>query len=325
MSKLISNEFLTPENAKRIAVRMAAFGMILAAPTVVKNCLNKPEKKNEAEKTEMAEKVERIQPQHSQKNNLAQRLEQLRPQLCAVIAYAEGYREDYYLCCGQGTIAYGLTKFAVSDNDFRDVTPSDAPMSKKEGRYHMNKVLNYDVIPAITKYVKRNDLTDEQLAACVLFVYNLSCNQFAGKSIYGVKVGNPSEFLLALNRGESDFDCARKLSGFRNAGVLLKRRWIEMALFCGKIKINDLYDMAPGSFNDFRVQDLYQRTEADTDGFFTPKLDSKTIATVLKKGRRYKHKLIDILDKELILSLNKKSTLHVDSKEKWLSLADRGR
>lgn len=263
---------------------------------------------------------------YSSKNG--QRLCQIENKIVAMIALMENYEPYPYMSGGAATIGYG----SCYKPDGSPVTMNDAPIDKTTARLYTQAHLRKDVFPAIEKYVKK-DLDDSQLMAVSAFIYAVGSANFAGLGYDdNGRRRQPSEFLKAINSGKSDFECARKLSGWKTAGGgilhegLLKRRWLEMALYCHRVQPQELLDMSPGGHFNLSVRDLYKYGRADKDGYYTPKMDDATIRRVMQVCKAGKRRLKDIIDEQAQRDLAVGSTLALtDFAQRYDALKKSGR
>ena len=240
-----------------------------------------------------------------------QRLCQIENKIVAMIALMENYEPYPYMSGGAATIGYG----SCYKPDGSPVTMNDAPIDKTTARLYTQAHLRKDVFPAIEKYVTK-DLDDSQLMAVSAFIYAVGSANFAGLGYdENGRKRQPSEFLKAVNSGKSDFECARKLSGWKTAGGgilhegLLKRRWLEMALYCHRLEPQELLEMSPGGHFNLSVRDLYKYGRADKDGYYTPKMDEATMRKVMQVCKSGKRRLKDIIDEKAQQDLFAGSTL----------------
>lgn len=256
-----------------------------------------------------------------------QRLCQIENKIVAMIALMENYEAYPYMSGGAATIGYG----SCYKPNGMPVTMRDAPIDKTTARLYTQAHLRKDVFPAIEKYVHK-DLDDGQLMAVSAFIYAVGSANFAGLGYddHGRK-RQPSEFLKAVNSGKSDFECARKLSGWKTAGGgilhegLLKRRWLEMALYCHRLEPQELLDMTPGGHFNLAVRDLYKHGRADKDGYYTPMMDDATMRRVMQKCKTGRRRLKDIIDEKTLRDLKSEQVLALtDFAQRYAALRTAG-
>lgn len=256
-----------------------------------------------------------------------QRLCQIENKIVAMIALMENYEAYPYMSGGAATIGYG----SCYKPNGMPVTMRDAPIDKTTARLYTQAHLRKDVFPAIEKYVHK-DLDDGQLMAVSAFIYAVGSANFAGLGYddHGRK-RQPSEFLKAVNSGKSDFECARKLSGWKTAGGgilhegLLKRRWLEMALYCHRLEPKELLDMTPGGHFNLAVHDLYKHGCADKDGYYTPMMDDATMRRVMQKCKTGRRRLKDIIDEKTLRDLKSEQVLALtDFAQRYAALRTAG-
>lgn len=139
---------------------------------------------------------------------------------------------------------------------------------QKEAQNCVRHHLRSYVFPVIDQYVERELSEGEMLATC-LFIYNIGGGNFANQK----GIGRSCAFLKALNDNKSSQECARKMTEFyRSAGKkvdgLLKRRWVEGAIFCGYLTAEDILQLEPaGFYNSRSLNDYYVSSRPDRDGF----------------------------------------------------------
>ncbi|MBP3345940.1 MAG: hypothetical protein J6L86_02785 [Alphaproteobacteria bacterium] len=271
---------------------------------IVAKIRTKPNKKADNRRYE-TQKISLSSTLNKYASKNGQRLCQIENKIVAMIALMENYEAYPYMSGGAATIGYG----SCYKPNGMPVTMHDAPIDKTTARLYTQAHLRKDVFPAIEKYVHK-DLDDGQLMAVSAFIYAVGSANFAGLGYddHGRK-RQPSEFLKAVNSGKSDFECARKLSGWKTAGGgilhegLLKRRWLEMALYCHRLEPQELLDMTPGGHFNLAVRDLYKHGRADKDGYYTPMMDDATMRRVMQKCKTGRRRLKDIIDEKTLQNL----------------------
>lgn len=258
--------------------------------------------KKMAEETEVVINKKSVEPACSQPDSrLFDRTEAVRlngktyqgleDELIACIAYVENYFPTSYFCGAKWTIGYGTTGYTNG----RKVSPGQS-ISKETAQDCVRHHLRSYVFPVIDQYVDRELSENEMLATC-LFIYNIGGGNFANKR----GNGRPSAFLKALNDNESSEECARKMTEFyRSAGKkvdgLLKRRWVEGAIFCGYLTAEDILQLEPaGFYNSRNLTDYYMSSRPDRDGFYSYKFDQDTVDRFLDQNRGSNRRVIDII------------------------------
>lgn len=210
--------------------------------------------------------------------------------------FEENARSKPYFCGAKWTTGYGSTVYPKGTT----VKKTNKPISKSYAKECAIAHLQKRVFPFICKYVTRELSETEMLGTC-MFVYNIGGENFSGFKQNGEKFGNPSSFLQALNKGESAKKCARKMTGFRGsngkrANGLLKRHWVQAAVFCGYITPEDLLKLKPSGFYQIKeLNHFYEKDHADKDGYFTYKHDKKSIEWF--KSQEVEKNTLLILDK----------------------------
>lgn len=203
--------------------------------------------------------------------------------IVSAIALTEGFHDEPYHCGAKWTIGYGST---VLENGSR-VTENTAPITHKQAKSIVHKHLNKRVRPFL-KYVYRPLNINEMLTTC-MFVYNIGGTNFSGYTETGKKIGEPSKFLCALNQNLPARECARLLTGFRSsngkqANGLLKRRWIEGAIYLGIITPEMIPYMKPERFYKDDVSFYYTQNEPSADNYWDFDYSLETVMAFLTKN-----------------------------------------
>lgn len=258
----------------------------------------------------------RVTQQETVQNNM-QKIAKNQAAIMAAIAYVEGFSDKPYFCGAKQTIGYGSTIYP----DGSRVKKNDKPISCKlpvkyykgaefkKGREYVKCHLEQAVYPFIEKYVTR-DLSVEELLGTVLFVYNIGGESFSGHKKNGAVKGKPSAFLQALNSGqESALECAKKMTGFRSmngkrANGLLKRHWVAMGLFMGKLQAEDLLKLKAAGFYDIKdMSFFYKKSSARNDGYWEPDFSDEKIEKFLTQQKSAEENTASILDQEVVAGL----------------------
>lgn len=225
----------------------------------------------------------------------------LENEMLICIAYVEDFKTKPYFCGARWTIGYGST---VLDNGER-VTPKTPKISKREGRELCLSHLRKHIYPFL-RYVKR-ELSDEEILGTVMFIYNIGGENFSGYDEKHNKIPNKKEasFLTAINNGERGIDCAQKMTGFcasngKRANGLLKRHWVQGAVFCGILTPQMLLELEPAKFYQTKNMGNYYRLDSKrniirNDGFYCLNFD-QNIQNVFFKMNKGRKKTSDILD-----------------------------
>ena len=79
---------------------------------------------------------------------------------------------------------------------------------------------------------------------------------------------------------------------------LLKRRWLEMALFCGKISLEQVINLAHAGVYSGELRFYYPSGTPGSDGYYHPDLNEAKIAEFIRRNSGYKTTLLDVLDKD---------------------------
>ncbi len=165
---------------------------------------------------------------------------------CVALVEGDKGADKAYYCGSRWTVAYGVT--VKPDGSL--IKKGDKVSKRKAKRwaiYHIRK----NVIPYF-KYFERR-MSKEQIIGTALFIYNVGGTAVTGYNINGIKVGNASCFLKEFNSGASPERCANCMTGFRRQGGkrangLLKRHWVQGAIFTGNLKIKDVLKLKPTHF-----------------------------------------------------------------------------
>ena len=218
-------------------------------------------------------------PQHHQRKNLATVYED---EVILCVAYLEDFHPKAYLSGKRWIIGYGSSLYsngtAVKEGDKIDVQSAQDLV-----RTHLRN----EVFPYVDAYVKKPLGKAEFIGTC-LFIYGIGANNF-----------RQSEFLKALNQGLSADETARRMTGWVSSGGqlssgLLKRSWIEAALYCGHITPYDLLELKPAGFYDQPVESFFTETYRQDDGYYNYNFSMSRIHQFLtEKGK--KRKVVNII------------------------------
>ncbi len=246
------------------------------------------------------ESADRQNPESICQKNL-ERCERLENEMLVCIAFVEDFISKPYFCGARWTIGYGSTVLA----DGKRVTKKTPAISKAKAKNLTLSHIRKHIYPFF-KYVKR-ELSDEEILGTVMFIYNIGGENFSGydekhNKIPGKKA---SSFLTAVNKGERGIDCATKMTGFcasgnKRANGLLKRHWVQGAVFCGILTPQMLLDLQPAKFYKTKNMGNYyyldkKRNIIREDGFYCLNFD-ESIQRVFIKMNAGKKKTADILD-----------------------------
>lgn len=199
------------------------------------------------------------------------------------LAYVENYSERSYFCGKRWTIGYGSTYYAdgtrVQSNE--QITMLQA---QKCVRQHLRRY----VFPYIDKYVKRR-LSRQEIIGTSMFIYNIGSENF-----------KQSAFLQAVNNGKSSKECARRMTEFSKSGGktalgLLKREWVQGAIYCGHISPHELLNLKPAGFYNFGLSEFYNNQYRLWDGFYDYNFSQQKIKSFLHKNKSNDLRVIDII------------------------------
>lgn len=207
----------------------------------------------------------------------------IEDEILICLAYVENFSSQSYFCGSKWTIGYGSTIYAdgrkVQSN--QNITMLDA---QKCARTHLRKY----VFPYIDKYVKRA-LTRQEIIGTSLFIYNIGPGNF-----------KKSAFLQAVNAGEKPAECVRRMTQFtksagKTATGLLKREWVQGAIYCGYITPYDLLELSPCGFYNYGLNEFYSSTTRAWDGYYNIKYSEDIVKKFLQKNRSQTNRVIDII------------------------------
>lgn len=189
--------------------------------------------------------------------------EECKDDILICIAYVEGFHEKPYFCGARWTIGYGSTVYPEGDRVTRQSTPIDKEYAKECVFAHLDN----HVKPFILSHVERK-LTREEMLGVELFIYNVGGEHFSGYDKDGESVGEASEFLKAINRGDDVLETAKKMTGFRKsagrvAKGLLKRHWVVAGIYTGVITPKEILELEPELFYRPKVNFYYNEMKGD--------------------------------------------------------------
>ena len=204
----------------------------------------------------------------------------LEDELIICIAYVEGYYSESYFCGSRWTIGYGSTYYS-DGSSVRRFERIDKLTAQKCIRTHLRK----RVFPYINKYIKK-DLSRQEMIATCMFVYNIGSGNF-----------KKSTFLKAVNNGLSPIECARRMTEFtksagKTAPGLLKRSWVQAAIYCGYLSPYDFLELKPEGFYNYPVSTFCTKGK---DGYYNYDFSQKKLRKFLKDNQTSKRRVIDII------------------------------
>lgn len=216
----------------------------------------------------------------------------------AAIAYVEDFKPIPYNCGAKWTIGYGST---VDEKNVPIIQNTPA-ISENVGKCYVLAHLERSVYPFIDEHVKIS-LNEEQLIAVAMFIYNVGGENFSGYNLKGEKIGEPSSFLTALNKGQKGVECARMFTGFRAsngklAGGLPKRHWVTGALFLGKIPAKRLLTLKPCEFYGDAISYYFAEKGGEKVEFYNPDYSEEKISRFLRKNTDLKNSTLLTLDEQ---------------------------
>jgi GH24 family phage-related lysozyme (muramidase) len=201
-----------------------------------------------------------------------------RENLLKCIALVEDFHsKPYYDGCARWTIGYGTTIYPNGDR----VTSKDKEISKEFAKECVFSHCDQHVWPWIEKYVTRELTPSEMLGTC-MFIYNVGGENFAARDADGNALKKctgrgknkkiveltPSCFLQAINNNDDAVETAEKMTGFRSAGGkmargLLKRHWVQGAIYLGLLNPFNVNFLEPGGFYGSSVDYYYTSQKGD--------------------------------------------------------------
>lgn len=210
--------------------------------------------------------------------------EACKEDLLICIAYVENFKSKPYFCGAKWTIGYGTTIFPKGTR----VTKNAKPISKAYAKECVYAHCDKRIKPYILKYVTR-PLTKEEMLGCCMFIYNVGGENFAGYKGNGKKAGKPSAFLTALNNDDNRLKTCEKMTGFRASGGrrangLLKRHWVQAAIFMGIITPEDLLGFRPADFYKDNLSFYYKKVGANKQGYWEYDFSEEKIQKFVKQN-----------------------------------------
>lgn len=179
------------------------------------------------------------------------------------LAFAENFAPKAFKDgVGVATIGYGCTYYLdEKGRGSRATSPvrMGDKITKEEANVQKERYLQFETLRQIQESVKV-PMDEETMIATCNFAYVLGSANFKN-----------SEYLKAINRGETGKDLVRYLTGYRQQKGLLPRFYFMGALLNGKLKVSDLLDLnAEGCYN-LTIRDVCvykgNRLKLDRDGF----------------------------------------------------------
>lgn len=213
--------------------------------------------------------------------------------ILAAVALVENFHATPYHCGAKWTIGYGSTVLS----DGTPVTENTPRINKDDAKEIVYNYLNKHVKPFILKYVYRPLNSNEMISTC-LFIYNIGGANFSGFDGDGNERGLPSNFLCAINENLPPEECAKRLTGFRSsngkqANGLLKRRWIEGAIFLGIITPEMLLSLEPAHFYQDSLMFYYK--EESMEEYWNFDYSEETIDKFFEKNISSTDNVLSIL------------------------------
>ena len=221
-----------------------------------------------------------------------QRADELIEDIFTFVAYTEGDKgqgKPYY-CGARWTTWYGVT---VKPDGSR-VKKNDPVIPKATGKEWCLHHLRCYVIPFFT-YFDGRKLSDQEIIASALFIYNVGGENVTGYNKDGIAVGKRSCFLDAVNNGKSAEYCVNCLTGFRSSGGkrangLLKRHWVEGAVYLGILNSENVLTLCPTKFYETHNMGNYywldkRKNIVKRNDFCQLRFDDTTIKTFFRMNK----------------------------------------
>ncbi len=165
------------------------------------------------------------------KNDFVCPCREVEDDIVLCISSVEAFKPTAYQCAGQWLVGFGQSRiYGHKVNSESKISRSEAKAEMREYLKGVYKVINDSI---------RVQLTPEQYVACCMIAYSTGNGGFGR-----------SEFVKAINAGMPPEECVKKLR--KGWGGLTKRRWLESALFTGKIKLDDLRGLNIGGLYDLK-------------------------------------------------------------------------
>ena len=228
------------------------------------------------------------------------RANELVEQIFPLVAFIEGNTGEGkpYFCGVRYTVLYGVTV----KPDGTLIKKNDKRISKATGKewciYHIKNRLN-----PFFQYFDGRKLSDEQIIGTALFMYNLGGENITGYDENGNKVGEPSWFLNAVNSGKNDDYCVNCMTRYRQAGGkrangLLKRHWVQGAVYKGILTAENVMCLKPCQFYVTKNMGNYywldrKRNIIEKDGLLQLRYDDTTINTFFNMNQAYNGKSVE--------------------------------
>ena len=199
------------------------------------------------------------------------------------LAYVEDYKSTSYFCGSRWTIGYGSTTYANGER----VKPGEQ-ITKLDAQKCARSFLRKYVFPYIDKYVTK-PLTRQEIIGISMFIYNVGPGNFI-----------KSDFLQALNEGMTPFETTRRMTQFtksagRFAPGLLKREWVQSAIYCEYITPYELLELTPAGFYNYGIGEFFINSYPSWDGYYNYKLNSDFVEDFLRKNKATGTSVYDII------------------------------
>lgn len=219
------------------------------------------------------------------------RAEELMEDIFRFTALIEGDKGEGkpYFCGARWTMWYGST---VKPDGTR-IKRNDKPVPRQVGKEWCYSHYRKQVFPFFRHFTRR--LTDEQIIGTALFIYNVGGEIVSGYNLKGEKVGEPSRFLLAVNKGKSDDYCVNCMTRYRKsagkrANGLLKRHWVQGAAYKGLLTAENIMCLKPAKFYLTKNFGNYywlngRRRMIEKDGLYQLRFDSITVSTFFRMNK----------------------------------------
>lgn len=179
------------------------------------------------------------------------------------LAFAENFADKAFKDgVGVPTIGYGCTYYLDENgNGSRQTTPVKMgdTMTVEEADVQKERYLQFEILQQIQENVKV-PMDEATMVATCNFAYVIGSTNF-----------RKSEYLKALNKGETGEDLARYLTGYRVQKGLLSRFYFMGALLKGDMKVSDLMDLTAEGCYNLKPKDVCvyegRKLKLDKDGF----------------------------------------------------------
>ena len=207
----------------------------------------------------------------------------IEDEIIICLAYVEDYKPVSYFCGSRWTIGYGSTTYANGER----VKPGEQ-IEMLDAQKCVRSFLRKYVFPYIDRYVTK-PLTRQEIIGTSMFIYNVGPGNFI-----------KSDFLQAVNGGMTPLEATRRMTQFtKSAGHfapgLLKREWVQSAIYCGYITPYELLELTPAGFYNYEIREFFMSSSPAWDGYYNYKFSSDFVEEFLRKNKATGRSVYDII------------------------------